>query len=173
MKENISKEKFTKLYQKELDNIFRYCLFRVSNRENAIEISQETFMRFWDALVQKKEIHNDKAFLFMIARNLVIDFYRKKKSVSLDAIMDNDENETFMIGEENAKENIELSAEARFVLDKISEMESSNQQIIYLRFVEGLDLKNIYKIMNLSANAVSVRINRGLKKLRQITGYNN
>ena len=168
-----TEQRFARIYEAESDAIFRYCLFRVSNREAALDLVQETFMRFWDVLIQQKEIRNDKAFIFMIARNLIIDLYRKKKSLSLDAILEDNEDGIFMAGGKGGKEDIEMSSEARFVMDKISELEPLHRQIIYLRFVEDLRPKEIAEILGLSANVVSVRIIRGLEKLRKLTGYGN
>ena len=78
---------FEKTYTDESDAIFRFCLVRVSNREQALDLTQETFLRLWQSLSQDKEIANARAFLFTVAHNLVIDWYRKKKSVSLDSMM--------------------------------------------------------------------------------------
>lgn len=169
----VIKQQFERLYERESDAIFRYCLFRVSDHETALDLTQDAFIRFWDALFQGKEILNEKAFIFMIARNLVIDLYRKKKSLSLDSILEENEDQMFMAGDKGLKENIEMSSEARFVMDKISELEPIHQQIIYLRFVEGLLPKEIAGILGVSPNVVSVRIIRGLEKLREITGYEN
>lgn len=171
MKEDILKQKFLNIYEAESDSIFRYCLFRISNQDTAVDLTQEVFMRFWDYLSKGKEIKNDRAFIFMIARNLVIDFYRKKKSVSLDAILEENEDNMVMASSGSLKEDIELSSEARFVMDKISELSSNDQQLVYLRFVEDLKPKEIAEILEISANAVSVRIIRIMDRLRHITGY--
>src|ERR1035437_5258430 len=78
---------FETIYESNSDIIFRFCLIRVSNREQAIDITQETFLRLRQSLQEGKEILNSKAFLFTIAHRLVIDWYRKKKSLSLESLM--------------------------------------------------------------------------------------
>lgn len=164
---------FKNTYDKESDAIFRFCLIRVSDREQALDITQETFLRFWQNLVEGKEINNKKAFLFTIAHRLIIDWYRKKKSVSLDKILDR-ENEGEVkndIVDETTVDNINMKAEGRYLLEKIKELPENYQQIIYLRFVEGLSPPEISKIIDISVNATSVKINRGLAELRKITGY--
>lgn len=171
MKEEMLKQKFLNIYEAESDSVFRYCLFRISNQEMAVDLTQDVFMKFWDSLRKGLDIRNEKAFIFMIARNLVIDFYRKKKSVSLDAILEDNEDSGVMISSEGLKENIEMSSEARFVLDKISSLPSSDQQIVYLRFIEDLKPKDIAEVLGISPNAVSVRLIRAMDKLRHITGY--
>ncbi|MFA6354978.1 MAG: RNA polymerase sigma factor [Candidatus Paceibacterota bacterium] len=170
MREKIE-DTFKKIYENESDAIFRFCLTRVSDRDQALDITQETFMRLWNNMLNEKEILNPRAFLFTITRNLIIDWYRKKKSISLDKIID-ESGEKFDLIDSNAINNLELESEGKYALDKISELGETYQTPIYLRFVEDLSPEEIGKILNISANAVSVRINRGLEELRKITGYN-
>ena len=165
------KHKFEKLYERESDAIFRYCLFRVSDSDSALDLTQEAFMKFWDSLVKGKEIVNERAFIFMIARNLVIDLYRKKKSLSLDSILEENEDQMFMAGANGGTLDIEMSTEARFVMNKLKDLEPIHQQIVYLRFVEDLKPKEIAEILGVTPNVVSVRIIRGIEKLRELTGY--
>ena len=171
MEINIS-DTFKKIYEDESDAIFRFCLVRVSNRDQALDITQETFLRLWKNLQEAKEISNNKAFLFTIAHNLIIDWYRKKKSISLEGITENDE-EQFDLIDKNTTNHMELGAEGRYVLDKINELTPNHRTPVYLRFVEDLSPREIGKILQISTNAASVRINRGLEELRKITGYSN
>lgn len=171
MKQDILKKRFTEVYNLQSDSIFRFCLFRVSSRDNSTDIVQETFMRYWDALISGQEIKNDKAFLFTISRNLIIDYYRKKKSLSLDSLLEEAEDSSYFMEDKNTNLNTEMSADARFALEKIDKLEPSYRQVIYLRFVEGFKPKEIADILNVSSNVVSVRLLRALEKLRSITGF--
>src|SRR3989338_4276591 len=164
---------FEKIYGEEADIIFRFCLVRVSNREQALDITQETFLRLWQTLLQEKEILNTKAFLFTVAHRLIIDWYRKKKSVSLDNLMQNQTNTQFDIINTMNIDSAELKAEGRYLVEKIQELRSTFQQPVYLRFVEGLSPPEIGEILGISANAASVRVNRGLLELRKKTGNDN
>ncbi len=165
------KNRFIGIYETESDAIFRYCFFRVSDRDTAIDLMQETFTKFWDSVSSGKDIDNDRAFIFKIARNLVIDLYRKKKSFSLDSILEENEDKMFMSDLDKTKEDIEISSEARFVMDKVSLLPANDQQIIYLRFVEGLNPKDIGEILDVSSNVVSVRLIRAIERLRELTDY--
>jgi RNA polymerase sigma factor (sigma-70 family) len=123
---------------------------------------------------EKEEIHNPRAFLFTTTRRLIIDWYRKKKSVSLEGLMySNEESTEYDLVDEKSIDSLSLGAEGRFLLDKIQELELTARQPVYLRFVEGLSPQEIGDILGVSANAASVRINRGLKELRKKTGYDN
>jgi RNA polymerase sigma-70 factor (ECF subfamily) len=172
MKDDITYN-FEKIYANESDGIFRFCLVRVSDREQALDITQETFLRLWQSLNKKDPILNNKAFLFTIARRLIIDWYRKKKSLSLDNMLWGDESSEKDLIDEKTTENLEAKPEGRYLLDKINELDYNHREPIYLRFVEDLSPQEIGKILGISANAASVRINRALLELRKITGYNN
>lgn len=170
------KNQFIALYNEESDSIFRFCLLRTSDRDVALDLMQDTFLRFWDAFSQgKQRIQNKKAFLFAIARNGIIDWYRKKKSLSLDALAEDAEVnvEVFMDRSTGDREDIEMGHEARFLLEKIREIDTRYQQAVYLRYVEDLGPKEIAEVLGESVNIVSVHIYRGLKQLKKIAGYDD
>lgn len=166
MKEDINST-FEAIYKKESDVIFRFCLLRVSNREQALDITQESFLRLWKNLLDKDDILNKKAFLFTVARHLIIDWYRKKKSISLNSIEEGYDPPD----EKSLVSNLLVGAEGRYLLEKINELSTSYKDPLYLRFVEDLSPGEIGKILGISMNAASVRINRGLIELRKIGGY--
>lgn len=175
MKDTNINDKFGEIYEAESDSIFRFCLIRVSNREQALDITQETFMRFWQSLLKGEEIRNNRAFLFTITHRLIIDWYRKKKSFSLDSLMHKETEEgeaDYDLVDEATLDNTDMGAEGRYLLDKINKLSISYQHSVYLRFVEGLSPPEIAEILGISTNAASVRINRGIEELRKITGYN-
>ncbi len=165
--------KFEKIYGEESDGIFRFCLIRVSNREQARDITQEAFLRLWQTLQKGDEIKNTRAFLFTVTHRLVIDWYRKKKSISLESIMYKDGELDYEPMDEKTIHSSSLKAEGRYLLDKIHDLSATSRDPIYLSFVEGLSPKEIGDILGISANATSVRINRGLMELRKKTGYEN
>lgn len=168
------KEKFITIYQELCDSVFRYCYFRISDRNIALDITQETFTKYWDVMLSGQIINNDKALVFKISRNLIIDYYRKKKSVSLEALIETENGESFeefSLIRDNGKNEIEMEIEARFLMNKIYDLPKSYQQIMYLRYIEDMDPEHIAEIMGVSVNAASVKIHRGVKELKKITGY--
>ena len=163
---------FDKLFQSESDAIFRFCVLRVSDREQARDLVQETFLRLWQTLEKGTEMTNARAFLFTVAHRLVIDWYRKKKAISMQALADPTTEEAYDPADEGTlPENLELGSEGRYLMDKIKELNDSYRQAVYLRYAEGLSPPEIGEILGISANAASVRVNRGLQELRRLTGY--
>ncbi|MDP2650971.1 MAG: RNA polymerase sigma factor [bacterium] len=164
-KKEKASQQFAEVYNRESDAVFRFCLFRTSDRDMALDFTQDTFMRFWNSLQKDRKIDNHRTFLFTIARNTIIDWYRKKKAVSLDAILEE-------VGADRsiftavARENVETEFEAQHLLEKISSLVEPYQHAVYLRCVEELKPRQIAEILGESANVISVRISRGLSQLR-------
>jgi RNA polymerase sigma-70 factor (ECF subfamily) len=156
-----TKEHFLTVYDQYGDDIFRFCILKVSSREVAQDISQEVFTRFWQQLRNGTMVGNDRALLYTIARNLVIDWYRKRKEQSLDMLTE--EGFEFASGDHGS---ITEHAQMREVLDVIKLLDEPSREALTLRFVEGLSPKDIAALSGESANAVSVRINRALKKVQ-------
>ena len=155
------KDHFLEVYDQYADDIFRFCVLKVSGRETAQDIAQETFMRFWQPMRNGTETGNERALIYTIARNLVIDWYRRRKEQSLDAMTD----EGFEFASDD-RSTIADHAQVREVLDTIKELDEPSREALTLRFVEGLSPKDIAAISGEAANAVSVRINRALKKVQ-------
>lgn len=161
MDQDTAKAHFLGIYDRHADEIFRFCLLKVSNRERAEDISQDTFAKYWQALRTGEPIRNDRAFLYTLARNLIIDWYRKKKESSLDVLQD--EGIDF-VGEGRA--DVEQAAQMNEVLAIVNELDEASRDVVLLRYVEGWSPQEIAKLNKESANAVSVRLNRAIKKVQ-------
>ena len=171
---NIFEKLFVEIYDRESDAIFRFCLLRTSDRDVALDFTQDTFMRFWKSLsLDNKDIKNYRTFLFTIARNVIIDWYRKKKAYSLEAMMENSYEGGRSTLKLSAREDVETEVEAKFLIRKIGELPEPYSNVVYLRCVEELKPREIAKILGESANVISVRISRGLEQLRGLLHITN
>lgn len=163
MDQDETKAYFLQIYDTYADDIYRFCYLRVSNRELAQDLSQEVFTRFWQALREGTVMRSERALLYTMARNLVIDWYRKKKESSLDALTD--EGIEFM--GDGAKD-VTIGAEMDEALRAVRELDDPSREALLMRYVEGLSPKDIAELTGESANAVSVRLNRAIKKVRTL-----
>jgi len=159
------KNAFGSLYMHYLDEIYRFVYLKIGDKLVAEDITEDTFAKTWESLpriYKKKEtIHNLRSWLYRIANNLVIDFYRKRKPIeNIDFVKP--ENAPML--EESLVEN-ELSDQLARAIRKLS---SDFQQIIILRIVNELSHKEIAPIMNISEGYSRVLLYRALKKLKRI-----
>ncbi|MDB5264683.1 MAG: polymerase sigma-70 factor, subfamily [Parcubacteria group bacterium] len=163
MNQDEMKATFLETYDQYAGDIFRFCSMKISNREVAEDITQEVFMRLWQALRDGTELRNPRALLYTIARNLVIDWYRKKKESSLDVLTDMG----IDFGSEDHK-GIVRDAEMQEVLKVINQLDEPSRDALLMRYVEGLSPQEIAEITEETANVISVRINRAIKKVQDL-----
>jgi len=158
---------FLEAYEMYANDIFRFVAFKTSDREVAQDLLQETFTKTWDYCRSGNEVKKWKQFLFRTAYNLVIDTYRKKRAISLDALM-----EAGFSPEAGGTDAPNPTEHAEIVLmrNAIDKLDDTYRDIILLRYTENLSPAEIADILNLSENVVSVRIHRGIKKLRTHLG---
>lgn len=159
---NLEKE-FLKAYDAFADAIFRHCYFRMSDREKAKDLTQDTFIKTWEYLSRGGTIENLRAFLYRVANNLIVDEFRKKKELSLDGLREH--------GFEpmsSSDEDLKTGLETKEVMRMIEMLEDEYREVVIMRHVEGMSVKEIASIVGESENLVSVRIHRGLAKLRNL-----
>lgn len=157
-------EIFMKSYEDHSDAILRFCHFQTSNREVAVDLVQDTFMKTWGYLSEGKDIDNIKAFLYKVAKNLIIDYRRKKKTYSLDAIT---ETGVEFAGDDE-REVGELEYDKKFVIERLEELDEESREMLTMRYVNELSIKEISEATGMTPNNVSVKIHRSIDKLKKI-----
>lgn len=163
MKSKIEKD-YLEVYDKFADAIFRHCVFRVSDREKAKDLTQVAFIKLWEQMSQGKEIENIRAFLYRIVNNLIIDEYRKRKNDSLDQMH---EEKDFDIGID-PRQNIEVHDDYNRTLSLIETLPDNYKEALIMRHIDDMSVKEISQITGDSENVISVRIHRAIEKLTKL-----
>ncbi len=159
-----SKKEFGKIYDQYIEKIYRFIFLKVNTKEIAEDLTSEVFLRCWKAYqASSNEIQNIQAFLYQIARNLIIDHYRAKgrtQFVSVDEtpIIDS----SFSI-EEKSFIDSDLN-NVKFALSKIND---DYKEVIIWHYVDDLPIVDIAKITNKSEGAVRVMLHRALESLKK------
>ncbi|MEK7514662.1 MAG: RNA polymerase sigma factor [Patescibacteria group bacterium] len=165
-------QKFKEAYERYADEIFRHACLRLSDRERALELTQECFLRTWEYVKEGREVREFRPFLYRTIKNLVIDEYRKRKSYSLEAIVEKSGDEGGSIEMLMATDNtntLERSMErfdGKKALSRLKDLPEEFREVLILRYVDSLSLKEIALTLRENENIISVRIYRALKKLR-------
>lgn len=163
----MKKKKFIKLYDKYANDIFRFIYFKVSNQEKAQDLASEVFLRFWKLLRIKKQdlrFKNKRALLYKIARNLVIDYYRKKSSHEMrldDKIAD------ILPDKSDVHKSSEISSEIEQMLNALQNIKQEYREAVVLYYIDEMRIKEIAGILDKTENNVRVLIHRGLNALRK------
>ncbi len=155
---------FGRLYDMHVDRVYRHIYYRVSNTTDAEDLTQQVFIKAWQAIRRyKKTASPFLAWLIKISHNLVIDFYRSKKS---EAYIDFD-----IVATKPETDPAHL-AEAQFnrqeVRHAINKLHGAQQQVILMRFIEDFSYPEIAAALGKSEGAIRVILHRGLAKLKTI-----
>jgi RNA polymerase sigma factor (sigma-70 family) len=165
-------QEFKAAFERHADELYRHASMRLSDRERALDLTQETFLRAWEYVKRGEEIREFRPFLYRTLKHLIIDEYRKHKTHSLEAMLENHEGasiEALMPTDDtNTLEAALTRFEGRRALEAVQKLPDAYREVLSLRYVEGLAPKEIAQILEESENVVSVRIHRGLKKLKDL-----
>ncbi len=155
---------FGRLYDMYVDRVYRHVYYRVGSTEDAEDLTQQVFLKAWQAIGRYKKTSSPfLAWLMRISHNLVIDFYRSKKDK---AYLD------FEIAASDSHSSPERVAEMEFDQQQlrraILQLPAEQQQVIMMGFIEGFSHAEIASALGKSEGAVRVIQHRALKRMRNI-----
>ncbi|HAV76169.1 MAG TPA: RNA polymerase subunit sigma-24 [Anaerolineae bacterium] len=154
-------EAFAQLYDAYLERVYRYIYFRVSDDALTEDLTSQVFLKAWENLDRYKIDSSPYiAWLYTVARNLVIDHYRtKKESLPLDDI-------TPLASEDQTPlEEVEVRFSLQAMRDSLQSLTDDQQQVLILKFIAGLPNVDIAKMMNKKEGAVRALQMRALQTL--------
>lgn len=156
------KSAFGKLYNEYYKKIYRYAMVNIYKKDLAQDICQETFIRAWKALPNFSFENGGtfQAYIFRIARNLIIDLSRKKKELALEEYLNIETGE-------NEEERIDKDAEIEKLKIELSKMDQRDRQILILRYFEDMSYSEISKITGIKEGALRVKAMRLLNKVKE------
>ena len=138
------------------DKIYRYCYFKLNHRETAEDITQETFLRYFNN-ARYEEKGKTLQYLYTIARNLCIDEFRKKPLEQLPEAHKGADME----------ERLLTSLSVKTALHKL---DKESQELLLLRYVNEVPVSVICDIMGISRFAVYRKINSALRQMKEQLG---
>ncbi|MFA5173255.1 MAG: RNA polymerase sigma factor [Candidatus Paceibacterota bacterium] len=164
------RESFGELYDFHQPRIYRFIFLKVGNREESEDITHQVFLSAWQNIksFRIKEVPFS-SWLYKIAKNKVIDYYRSKKPVSSFESMDENAIESSSFPELLAEKSMELER-IRNAMAKITE---EQQDVLIMRFVEDLPIKEVALALDKSIGAVKLIQFRAVNKLKKILKEEN
>lgn len=158
------RDDFEKIYNEYFPKIYNYIFYRLMSREDTEELVSEVFLKVVGNLEQfDSEKAQFKTWIYRIAQNTLIDFYRTRKpEASLD-----DENVDWepSVDFEAQLESI-TSPKRRAIYQALTKLKERERMIIYYRFFEGYTNREIAKLLQMNESTVGTVLNRVLKKLK-------
>jgi len=157
-------EAFGRLYDMHVDRVYRHIYYRVGNEADAEDLTQQVFLKAWQAIDRyKKTASPFLAWLMTISHNLVVDFYRTRK--------DRAYLEAEILADDSAP-SPEQSAEASFERQRLRravlQLGGDEQQVVMLRLIEGFEFAEIASLLKKKEGNIRVILHRALVKLHNI-----
>jgi RNA polymerase sigma-70 factor, ECF subfamily len=166
------KDAFVGAYDLYLNDIYRFIYFKISNKEEAEDIASQTFLKSWNH-VQNNEISDYntlKSLFYKVARNLVIDHYRKKSDKNNISLERGDGEVMDLVDHsQDAHEKIEISTEFENLEDMMKELKDDYREVIILRYVNELSISEIADVLDKKKGTVRVLVHRAIQALKKIS----
>lgn len=154
-------EAYGDLYEQYLNIIFRYIYYRIGDAGLAEDFAESVFLKVWESLSSFDEHRiSFKSWLFRVAHNLLIDYYRTRK-VTEPLDEDLDLPDPGLMPEE-----ILIHTEQQeWVFQAMRMLKMEHQEILTLRFINGMSHEEAAHVLNRSVGAVRVLQHRALQAL--------
>jgi RNA polymerase sigma-70 factor (ECF subfamily) len=148
--------------------LLRYLVYLSGNRELAEDLFQETWIRVLERGSQYDPKYEFSTWLYAVARNLTIDYLRKKNPISLDGLMADEEHAAALEPADTrpmAWEIVEQQEQGERINAALVSIPAEYRETVVLRFQEGLALEEIATITRAPLGTVKSRLYRGLNML--------
>jgi RNA polymerase sigma-70 factor, ECF subfamily len=153
----------TTLYNTYFERIYKFIYYRVSHKETAEDLTEDVFVKLFKKLKGLEQLAAFEGWMFQIARNQVIDYYRRKKQlIPLEEVENTLEYET------NIVDIVNLQTEQVIFIKLLKELTAEQQQVIKLKFLEDIDNDIIAQLMNKTEGAIRVIQHRAITKLKEL-----
>lgn len=159
------------LIRRHLKPLYNFICRYAGNSREAEDIAQETFLRVWQNLKKFDRKKKFKTWAFAIAKNLSVDFLRKKKPI-LFSNFENDKNNRFEETLPDAaplpREILEQQDLSRTLLSAMKKLPAEQRITLFLRYNDHFTFREIAETLNEPLHTVKSRHRRALIKLKEI-----
>lgn len=159
--QNGRKDDFAYIYDTFVEKIYKFIYYKTGHKETAEDLTSQTFFKALDKIDTFRINDNFSAWIYCIARNLVIDHYRTKKN-------DNNIDDMWDLSSDDDMElDIDNKNKILAVKDYLKNLEKEQREIVIMRVWEGLSYKEIAEIIGKSEGSIKMSFSRTIKKLRK------
>lgn len=140
-----------------------YAFYKTHNQALSEDLVQDTFVKTWKYLVKNGRVGSMKAFLYHVLKHLIVDEYRKHKSTSLETLLE----KGFDPGVHTSQRLFD-TLDGKKAAELIDRLPGKYQEVVRMRYLQDLSIKEIAAITGQSRNTVAVQSHRGLEKLKKL-----
>lgn len=167
LKKYKDKQAFLSAYDQYAEPIYRFIFYKIGSREDAQDLTSAVFLKCWSA-VQEGKLNDDneykslKSFLYKIARNLTIDYYRQAKPQT------NLEEAEQIIDDKQDLSSIDTNLQLEAIKDKLLYLKDEYRSVLIMRYINELSISEISEISGKTKGNVRVTIMRALTALKNL-----
>ena len=153
-------KKFEELYDTYYNSVYKYIYVCVKDKWNAEDIISVVFIKVYENMTKLTSLEEAKHWIFRVAHNAVIDFYRKNaKVIPIDTFLEEGE-------EDKEFDNILIKDEFNSVKKFVEQLPEDTKKMIYLRFYGDLKFKDIAIVLDKPENTIKTTVSRALRKIK-------
>jgi RNA polymerase sigma-70 factor (ECF subfamily) len=157
-------EAFGYLYDGFIERIYRYVFFRVTDEQTAEDLTAQVFTKAWEKLDHYKPSGAPFiAWLYTIARNIVIDFYRTRKET-----VDLEDAVSIAHDGPQPEDQVALHFEVEELRIALQQLTADQQQVVVLKFINGLSTEEIAQQLGKRTGAIRALQMRALQSLARL-----
>jgi RNA polymerase sigma-70 factor (ECF subfamily) len=164
-------EYLEQLIKLSMKGVYNFSLSLVKNESVAEDITQTTFVKVWKNLKKFDQTKSFKSWVFQIAKNTALDYFRTKKAVPVSIFDDEEGNnpvaDLMTDGELLPDEIFEKEEEKSKVISAVQKLPETYRELFVLKLAEDLSLEEIAEVFGVSINTIKSRYRRGLMILKK------
>lgn len=159
----------SRIYNLFADRVFRFIYYRIQDRPRAEDLANEVFVRMLENVVKFRPGGDDAAlaltgWIFTIARNLIIDDYRRQKTRAAEPLPEDDSDLV------DSSFDLDMHLTRADLQKALAQLTEEQQTVLLLRFEEGFTSAQIGKMMGKTEMAIKALQRRGLATMGRLLG---
>ena len=152
---------YATLYNRYKKQVYAFCFKMVMDEDNVKDIVQEVFLKMYEHRLQLAHPEHFRSWLFMIARNQCMTFYRdRRKNTTIDEDLNNE-----LLQTDSLIRSIERSNEVEIVRAYINDLKPEYREVVVLREYQGLSYDEISEVIGSTVSAVKAKLFKARKEL--------
>ena len=166
-----SQKRFSRIYNQRVEEIYRFIFLKVESKETAEDLTAEVFRRGWlsfrrglDPKSSQKEIKQPRAFLYHLARYIIVDYYRHRPSLNTISI---EERKDIPDKGPGIEEQQETTLDTNRIQRALASIKEDHREVLVQYYINDLSLRQIAEAEQQSLTAVKTRLYRARQALKQ------
>ena len=169
---------FEQLLLEHQKNVYNLCYRMAGNPDDAMDLSQETFLRAWRCLDQYQFASAFSTWLYRLCSNICIDFLRRRRrqqTVPLTFEDADGEEQTYAVPDAQPlpEEQVELKLTRETLAAAMAQLLPEHRAVLQLRVVNEMSYEQIADVLDIQIGTVKSRLSRARNQLKKILERGN